>query len=95
MHRRGGGGRRCLLPAVTGEASTTRCRVAPAHTNPNIEQRCRARLLAKEADSFSWPVSVCLPVCLLPSLRIHEPRTTRPSNQSYYSVQNNPDKTMS
>ena len=27
-------GRRCLLPAVTGEASTTRCRVAPAQTNP-------------------------------------------------------------
>ena len=29
--------RRCLLPAVTGEASTTRCRVAPAQTKP---RRC-------------------------------------------------------
>ena len=38
-----GGGRRSLLPAVTGEASTTRCRVAPAQTNPREEGRLGSR----------------------------------------------------
>jgi hypothetical protein len=38
----GRGRRRSLLPAVNGEASTTRCRVAPAQTNPSVERETLA-----------------------------------------------------
>ena len=34
--------RRCLLPAVTGEASTTRCRVASEQTNLDVERETLA-----------------------------------------------------
>ena len=44
-----------LLPAVTGEASTTRCRVAPAQTSPRRQEGDPRRLELPHYDEHYAP----------------------------------------
>ena len=48
-----------FIPAVTGEASTTRCRVAPAQTNPRLREGDPRRLgLPHYDERYMLPCSV-------------------------------------